>query len=134
MKPSLYFELLTDFSANVYQAIEFYADEDAREGGSVRLNINPDLPWSPSALVKLAEALTLTSRALRVQSAEWRHRRLVRDAGFTEPPTPHPPRGPQALRQKSKDTRATRSKRKARKAQKTASSDENANGANRPKE
>jgi hypothetical protein len=86
MKPSLYFELPTAFSENVYQGIEWFADEDAKEGGSVRLNINPDLPWSPSGLAKLAEALTRTARALRVQRPDWRRRRLVRDVGFKVPP------------------------------------------------
>lgn len=110
MKPSLYFELPTEFSENVYQSIEWFAEEDAKEGGSVRLFINPDLPWSPSALVKLAEALTLTARALRVQRPEWRRTRLVRDAGFKEPP--------QALRQERSKARGANTQRSQRKPKK----------------
>ena len=82
LKP-LHVEVETEFSDGIYQAIIWLPEEDKAEGGSVRLEIEKELPWSPVALRELAKTLLDVASALEAPTHEKRRQRLIQETGFT---------------------------------------------------
>jgi hypothetical protein len=83
MRQPLHVELETEFSDGISQVIVWLPEEDQAEGGSVRLEIEKEIPWSPVALRELAKTLLDVASALEAPTHEKRRQRLIQETGFT---------------------------------------------------